>query len=263
MSEQTTTDWTSALPEETKAYVANKGWTDPAKAVESYVQLEKFMGAEKAGRGIVMPGEHATPEELNAFYGKLGKPAEVNGYEIKLPDGFPDPEFGKVAPAILHKHNLTKAQGEALLGDFAGMVMQGQQQRMEQEQAEFAKQETALKTEWGDQFDRNTEIAKRGAKKLGFSDEVIDQLEMKSGFAGVIKALHNAGMLLGEGQFVDSGFATKGAETLDALTAKRAALSKDADFGARFNHPDVAVNASAKAEWKDLEDKIAAARKRA
>lgn len=260
---ETTTNWTDGLSDDAKAFAANKGWTDPGKAVESYVQLEKFMGAEKAGRGIVMPGEHATPEEIGAFYTKLGKPADIAGYEIKMPDGFPDPEFSKVAPALLHKHNLTKAQGEALMGDFGAMVMQAQQQRLEQEQAEFAKQETALKTKWGDQFDRNTEIAKRGAKKLGFSDDVIDQLETKSGFAGVIEALHNAGMLLGEGQFVESGFAAKPAETLEALTAKRAALSVDKDFGARFNHPDVAVNASAKAEWKDLEEKIAAARKRA
>lgn len=260
---QTTTDWTASLPDETKAYVANKGWSDPSKAVESYLQLEKFVGAEKASRGVVLPNEKSTPEEINAFYSRLGRPQDVNGYEVKLPDGFPDPEFPKMALPLLHKHNLTKAQGEALMGDFAEMVTQGQKARMEAEQAEFVKQEAALKGKWADQFDRNVEIAKRGAKKLGFSDEIIDQLEAKTGFAGVIEALHNAGMLLGEGNFVESGFAAKAAETLEVLTAKRREMAADPTFGQRMHSSDPATKAAAEAEWKAIEDKIMEARKRA
>lgn len=249
--------WVDSLPETGKGFAVNKGWDSPEKAVQSYIELEKFVGADKAGRGVILPGDKATPEEISAFRAKLGVPADAAGYEIKLPDGFPDPEFGKIAAPLMHKHGIPKAAAEGLMADFVAQVAQGETARAAAEQAEFVKQETALKTEWGADFDKNTEIAKRGMKGLGFTDEVIDQIEAKAGFSGVLKAMHKAGLALGEGSFVDNTGQQGGfGETLDHLNAKRMAMYSDPAWAARFHANDP----SARNEAKALEDKIAAHR---
>jgi hypothetical protein len=249
------------IAEANRDYVKNKGWDSADKAVQSYVELEKFVGADKAGRGLVIPGEKATPEEVAAFRAKAagvagGIPESPDGYEIKLPDGFPDPEFGKVASSLLHKYHVPKGDAQGLMGDFMAMVSTGETERVKAEQAEFVKQETELKTEWGADFDKNAEIAKRGMKRLGLTDEIIDQMESKAGFASVIKAMHKAGTLLGEGKFIDGDVA--GGETMATLLAKRTALTKDTAWAQRFHAND----AAARTEWKALEEQIAAARAR-
>lgn len=253
------------VPENLKAVIGSKGWKGPADAVKSYDELFRFVGADKAGRGLVLPGDKATPEEIAAFRAKAasvagGIPDTVDGYEIKLPDGFPDPEFGKVAGELMLKHRIPKGDAQGLMADFVAQVAQGEQARAAAEQAEFVKQESALKSEWGVEFEKNVEIAKRGMKRLGFTDEIIDQLETKAGFAGVIKAMHAAGMAVGEGKFIDGGSdGGQFAETLDTLHARRMALYKDPAWAARFHANDP----TARNEAKQIEDKIAAARRTA
>lgn len=253
------TSWVDALPVEMKGFALNKGWDKEEKAVRSYIELEKIIGADKAGRTVVLPGEKATPEEIAAFHTKIGVPTDAAGYKIELPEDFPDPEFGKVAGPLMLKHGVPKAAGDALMADFVAQVQAGKKAQAEAEQAEFVKQEGALKTEWGPDFDKNVEIARRGMRKLGFTDEVIDQLETKAGFAGVIKAMHAAGVAVGEGKFVDAeGGAGSFGESHDHLMARRTALFKDPAWAQRFH----ANEPAARDEYRQLEDKIAAARKR-
>jgi hypothetical protein len=252
------------LPDNLKAVVANKGWKSPADAAKSYDELHRFVGAEKAGRGLVLPDpSKATPEELAAFRAKAasvdgGIPESPEGYGFKLPDDFPDPEFGKTASTLFHKHHVPKAIAEGLMQDFAAQVQAGEVARVQAEQKEFEKQEADLKSEWGVEFEKNCEIAKRGMKRLGFTDEIIDALEAKAGFAGVIKAMHQAGIAVGEGKFIDGGSdGGNFAESHDTLIAKRLALYSDKAWAARFN----ANEPTARNEARALEEKIAAARK--
>ena len=46
--------WYSGLPEETRGMVEIKGWKGPEDAIQSYANLEKMLGADKAGRGLVI-----------------------------------------------------------------------------------------------------------------------------------------------------------------------------------------------------------------
>ena len=262
-TQQTTapaTSWVDSLPDPVKGFAVNKGWKEPGQSVQSYIELERMVGADKAGRTVLLPGENATPEELAAFRGKLGVPTDATGYEIALPDGFPDPEFGKLGGGLLHKHGIPKANGEAFMADVIAQVQQGETDRAAAEQVEFAKQETALKTKWGPDYDKNTEIARRGMAKAGFSPELIDQIEAKAGFAGVMEAMHKLGMQLGEGNFVDDDASGGGGfgKSLDHLVAKRLALYSDAAWAARYHANDPAARNEAKA----IEEEIAAARRK-
>jgi hypothetical protein len=255
--------WGAEVSDDLKAVISNKGWKGPLDAVKSYGELHRFVGAEKAGRGLVLPDPtKATPEEIAAFRAKAasvdgGIPDAPEGYGFELPKDFPDPEFGKTASALFHKHHVPKGIAAGLMQDFAAQVQAGEQARIAAEQKEFEQQETALKTEWGVEFEKNCEIAKRGMKRLGFTDEIIDALETKAGFAGVIKAMHQAGVAVGEGKFIDGqGDGGNFAETLDSLHAQRLKLYSDPAWAARYNANDP----SARNEAAALEDKITKAR---
>jgi hypothetical protein len=251
------TSWTEGLPDDLKGLALNKGWDAPQKALESYRQLEQFMGADKAGRGVVLPGENATPEEIKAFHAKLGVPSTPDAYELAVPADFPDQTFAATASALYLKHSIPKANAQAMTADIMKMVGEGHAAEAAADQQRFAAEEAALKDGWGDKFDQNIEIAKRGAAKLGFTTEIIDQMETKAGFAGVIKALHQAGVMLGEGKFVDGGGAgggPAGNETLEQLQLRRTALAKDKAWAQRYH----ANEPAARREYDELNQKIAA-----
>jgi len=248
--------WTDGLPDELKGFALNKGWDEPVKALVGYRELEKFVGADKAGRAIVLPSDTATPEERAEFNRRIGVPDKADAYELPIPAEFPDPNFGKQASELFLKHSIPKANGQALIGDFMKLVQDGQAAESTADTQKFQAEEAALKDGWGEDFNKNIDIAKRGAKKLGFSDEIIDQLETKAGFAGVMKALHAAGVMLGEGRFVDAGGAGGNigdGETLDQLHARRSALVHDKSWSQRYH----ANEASARNEYDELNKKIA------
>lgn len=248
--------WTDSLPEDLKGFALNKGWDSGEKALVGYRELEKFVGADKAGRAVVLPGESATPEEQAEFHRRIGVPAAADGYKIEVPADFPDQTFAATAQGLLHKHHIPKANGEAFMADVLATIQAGQGTESAAELQRFQAEEAALKDGWGADFGKNIDIAKRGAKKLGFSDEIIDQLEAKAGFAGVIKALHAAGVMLGEGRFVDSGGAggdVAGAETLEQLQARRSSLVHDKAWSQRYH----ANEPTARREYDELNRKIA------
>ncbi len=258
-----TTNWVDTLPDPVKGFALNKGWDKPEKSVQSYIELEKMIGADKAGRTVVLPGDKATPEEVAAFRSKLGVPAEAKDYEITLPDGFPDPEFGNLASGLLLKHGVPKSAAQGLMTDFMAQVQAGETARLAEETKRFSGEMAELKTEMGADFDKKMELGKRAFAKAGMPTEVMDLIEDalhdkgKPGTAAMLKFAANLGEMLGEGRFVDADGGGSGfGETLAHLNAKRLALYSDPAWAARFHAND----AGARTEAKALEDKIAALR---
>jgi hypothetical protein len=248
-------DWTTSLPEPHRNLITAKGWKDPAQVLDGYANLEKFLGADKAGRGLILPGENATPEERAEFNRKIGVPDKPDAYTVTIPDGFPDPTLAQVGPALLHKHQIPKASGDALLAELVEITTKQHAAEAAIEQQKFEADEAGLKDEWGGKFDANMEIAKRGMAKLGFSQDIIDAIELKAGFGPVIRAMHQAGVMLGEGRFVEAG-GGQITETLEQLEAKRHALVNDRSWAQRFH----ANEPTARNEHAELERKIKAMR---
>jgi hypothetical protein len=260
------------LPDNLKAVVANKGWKSPADAAKSYDELFRFVGADKAGRGLVLPDpSKATPEEIAAFRSKAasvagGVPDKPEGYEIKLPDDFPDPEFAGVASAILHKRQIPKADAQALMADFTAQVMEGHKAQAAAEAAENKKQDEALRAEWGVDYEKKVEIARRAVKALDAPDGVIDLIDDHlrgkgaPGTADVVRWFAGLGEKVGEGKFIDGGSdGGNFAESHETLVAQRAKLYADKAWADRY----WANDATTRNEMAALEAKIAAARKRA
>jgi hypothetical protein len=228
-------DWTSTFDDSTRGVIQTKGWKTPADVIGSYTNLEKLLGADKAGRAIVPPKDDAAPEEFAAFYNKLGRPESVDGYKLPVPEGDTG-DFAKTAAGWFHKAGLNTKQAEALAGDwneFQSAVTEQQHEEFAQK-AEIDVQD--LKKAWGKDYEANAELAKRARRESGLTDEEGVKIERALGlkkaaevFATLGKQFSEAPMKGGEGD-VAGRF---GVTPADAK-AKIAALQKDTGWTAKY-----------------------------
>ena len=56
---------------EAKTFVESKGFKDPESLVTSYANMEKLLGADRAGRTVVLPKDANDAEGLKAFRAKM------------------------------------------------------------------------------------------------------------------------------------------------------------------------------------------------
>lgn len=242
-------DWTASFDEGTRGFIQTKGWKSPADVLGSYQNLEKLMGADKAGRGVVMPKDDAPAEEWAAFYNRLGRPEAPDQYKIPVPDGADD-GFAKTAANWFHEAGLTPKQAETLAAKW-NEHMGGTQQ---QQQAQFEQQSAIdlqdLQKAWGDQFEAKAELARRARRESGLSDAEGQAIERALGlkkaaevFAMLGKQFAEAPMKGGEG----APRANFGATPEDAR-ARISALKQDAGWTAKYLSGD----ADARSEFERL-----------
>lgn len=152
-------------PPEHKDYVANKGWKTPADVLTSTINLEKLIGADQAGRTIVLPKDANDVEGNKAFRAKLGVPDAPEAYELPVPEGTGG-DFAKTASAWFHEAGIPKAAAQKITENWNKHFGEVVKQQQAAEQAQLTQQMDALKGSWGEQFNANTELAKRSAKQF-------------------------------------------------------------------------------------------------
>lgn len=245
--------WWDGLPENLKTTAAAKQWKDPAAAVESYVNLEKIMGADKAGRTVMLPKDDATPEELGQFYKTLGVPDAADKYEIKVPEGMA-PEIIDEAKGWMHQANVPSKLAQQLVD----AVAKSEAAKMEQ----WAKQSKAdmndLSVEWGSKFEDNAEVARRAYRAAGLTPEQSERIEMIVGTKTFMSMFHKFGMNMAEAAAPSPGQGG-GQFVMNKAEAARKAdmLRSSPDFQARYLSPNNLVRQQAISELEEL-TKIAA-----
>jgi hypothetical protein len=241
-SPSSTHAWLGEVDELTLGYAQNKGWQNPNELLASYQNLEKLFGADRAGNTVTLPKEGATPEELSAFYNKLGRPSDPKGYGITLPEGV-DPTFSNDAMSKFHELGLSKQQGAELSNwwlQYAGGI---DSSNKEAQAATFAADEAALKQSWGQAYDQNLNVARNVAKALELDEKTVDSLQSVLGHKGVMELLTRIGSKSGEDSFVlgDGKAQFGGALTPAQAKAEIAALQQDRDFVAKYLNKDTAA----------------------
>jgi len=93
---------------------------DPAALAKKAFEQEKLIGGS-----IRVPGKDATKEELDAFYGKLGRPDKADAYEFAVPKDLPKdlPYDGNLATSFKQKAfelGLNPTQAAAIHDMFVG-----------------------------------------------------------------------------------------------------------------------------------------------
>jgi hypothetical protein len=223
--------WTGLLADEgNRKTVEAKGWATKGldDVVTSYRELES-----KLGKAIVPPGDDAKPEDLNAFYAKLGRPEKAEAYEFKLPEGLPEnfPYDGKAAEKYkvwAHDAGLPPKQAQAL----HDMYVKDTAAQLQAHQEAYAKSVEAahneLVKEWGDPksgtYERNQELANRAIRQLG-GTELLGELKAVGAFGpnGEVKSpkLAKALAKVGESLYAEDtmfGGPTAGANPFSSKT---------------------------------------------
>ena len=207
--------WYGQVDEATSAYITNKGWDNPVKAIESYRNLEKFAGGSKSL--VEVPGPDADDAKYAEFFNRLGRPETPDKYDFKMPEGG-DPALADWFRQTAHKHGLTAKQAGQLFNDWN--AMSGERMgAMEAESRQQSEKSIAdLKKEWGQGFDKQIDMGKRAVAALGFDEPTLSAYEAKLGTADMLKLFAKLGSKMGEDSFEDgnrgggAGFGTTPAE---------------------------------------------------
>ena len=242
-------DWLGQTDELTKGYVQNKGWDTPTKAVESYRNLEKLLGADKANNAVVIPKADADAKEWGAVFDRLGRPSAPDGYKVALPEGG-NQEFHNASLAKFHELGLTKAQGENLMSWYNEQVSQSSQAMDTERATRFAQEDFAVKQEWGAAYTQNLAQAQQAARGLGLDGDTIDKLSDALGHKATMNLLQRIGSKLTEDTFITpdnpQGFGS--ALTPGQAKAEIQSLMSDRDFTKKYLSGD----ASAKSKMETL-----------
>lgn len=156
---------------------------------------------------LLMPGADAKPEDWAAFYNKLGRPETPDAYEMEVPEG-DDGAFAKQVAPLLHEAGITGEQAKILSKGWNQMkisaeatLAQAAQDAATAQHTQNVAEETALKNEWGQQFDANMHHAKQAVSQFlpkEHAGDIIAAIESKVGYRKTIEMLHSIGKGLGE-----------------------------------------------------------------
>lgn len=223
------TDWRAGLDETIrgeKVFESIKA-KDATEALpllaKGYLESQKFVGGS-----IRVPKDDAKPEEWDAYYAKLGRPAKPEEYGIKAPEDMPvglweDDEIASFMQHA-HKNGLTKKQAEALAGWQAERVRLKIADGRQKHEAGV----TALREAWGPNYDRHLALAKRSAKQLG-GDEFVNFMA-ESGLGNhpaFVKVFSKAGAMMAEHGYIEGDTP---AESVEVIQSKIDAIMKSDEY---------------------------------
>lgn len=227
--------WDSVKDADTKAWAANKNYPSAEHALIAHRNLESLMGADKAGRTVLLPKDDNDAEGWKALSSKLGVPANPDGYKLPIPEGQADDGFARTAAGWFHAAGVPPRAANQIAQAWNAWVAEQVKAGVEADDAEDAKGMTALEQEWGANFAERRELAQRGyaefAKQFGLDDKAAFKRAVSVlGSANLTKLFHGLGSLTGEGSFkglnTGGGFGVNAREArsqIDQITADRAA----------------------------------------
>ena len=245
----TPTDWTTSFNDDSKGFVQNKGWKDPAQVVDSYRNLEKLLGAPQ-DQVIRLPKEDDAAG-WDSVMTRLGRPATPDGYKLEVPKEGGDPAFAKWASEQFHKQGLNEKQGKALAEGWNQRLMESQAAQKEAYTAKVTQEQAALKKEWGAAHDQNQAIAQRAVREFGVDAKAIDAMESAIGLQATVKFFHSIGSRMGEAAFVGGNGRSgdgNGPMTPAQANSQINALRQDPGFVQKY----VAGDAQARAKMEQL-----------
>lgn len=229
-----TAPWYGQADEATSAYITNKGWDNPMKAIESYRNLEKFAGGSKSL--VELPPDDAPPEKVAEFYDRLGRPKTPQDYGIAPPEGG-DKALAEWFTKTAHDHGLSAKQAKGLFDQWQAMTG-SRMQEMEAAQREASEQGIAsLKKEWGQQYEAQITAGRRAASSLGYDEAKLTALEAKMGTAEMLSLFATLGSKMGEPAFASNGRSgdAGGFGTSPAMAQQQLAdLKLDKEFMGRY-----------------------------
>lgn len=173
---------------------------------EATQMISRLSGTPDKDRIIIQPKPDATEAERNAFYQKLGRPADPKDYDfagLKFPDGDEvDDSLIQVFRQGAFKANLSKEAATTFAKDVLEYIGKAADTETAEATARIASESAELQRNWGGNFEANKFIAQQGALKLGIAPEAVQAMEKAVGYKAVMEGFLKAGIAFGEDRFV-------------------------------------------------------------
>ena len=145
------------IPENFREEKALDNFNNMEDFVKSYLHAQKLVGADK----IPVPNKHATEEDWNEVFKKLGAPNSPEDYKYNFKDQEMDQgqvqEFNKTA----HRLGLLPKQAEGLIKFYNEMNVNNAASQEEAAAQSQMNVEAELKKEFGPQYNKRLDQAKR------------------------------------------------------------------------------------------------------
>lgn len=235
-------NWVSGFEDsDLGAYAEAKGFhnTQPENVVNSYRNLEKLMGADKAGRTFTLPNEGASSDEMNTFYSKIGRPDDAAGYGLTATEGDTS-GFADAASAKFHELGISAKQASGLHEFWEGFTGTMQTKANDAQQISRVDAENALRSEWGAAYDTRLANVDKAAAAFGLGDSQLNGLREAMGPVEAMKFVYDLNSKIGDDTFDRGVVVDDGVMTPDQARAEQNKLLGDSEFLAAWtekSHP--------------------------
>lgn len=177
-------------------------FTDVPSLAKSYLHAQEQISK----KGVILPGQNASDEEWTQFYKSIGQP-EADKFDVKLPaETKINQEFVKAFKETAHKSGLLPKQAQGMLDWYLQSEKTFATEAHKQLVAEQEKGLGALKSEWGQGYDKQVAYARAAVRELGGPD--LSKYLDDTGFGNdpqLIRLMAKAGALLGEDKIRGDG----------------------------------------------------------
>jgi len=216
----------------TKAWAEAKGLQNGSfeNVLGSYHNLEKMVGADRAGRTITLLGDDASPEERDAYFNKLGRPESAAQYSVALPEGVTDDTRLNMMRNKAHELGISDAQFSGLAEADAAYISATVQGVNDKAVISAADAEAQLRTEWGAAFDLKVAGIDVAAHKLGLSDDQLNGLREAMGPVESMKFVDSLNTKIGDHNFDEGEKIIPGHKTPEQAREELDNLSLNKEF---------------------------------
>lgn len=190
------------IPESFKEEKSLQNFNNMEDFVKSYLHAQKLVGANK----IAVPNKHATEEDWQEVFNKLGRPENPDGYTYSFKEDEVDKAQLKAFNQQAHKLGLLPKQAESLIKFYNEMNLASAEQSQVQAQEKQLATEAELKKEYGPQFHKRLDQAKKLAVGT-LGEDFLNNTILKDGSRlgdnlAIIKAFSNLADKLSEDEIV-------------------------------------------------------------
>lgn len=201
--EQTTqNNFQDLIPEEYKGEKSLSNFKDMNDFVKSYLSAQKIVGADK----IPVPNKFATEDDWKAVFNKLGAPEKPEDYKYNFKEGEVDQQLLSNFNQQAHKLGLLPQQAESLIKFYNDMNEGSSVQAEENAAKSRINTENELKKEFGPQYVKRLDQAKRLASST-LGNDFLENTYLQDGSRlgdnlNVVKAFSNLAEKLSEDEVV-------------------------------------------------------------
>lgn len=239
------TPWHQGVEADTLGFWTNKGYkTEDPKAVateltKQYRELERHFGVPPE-RLAKLPGADSKPEDVKAFWSKLGVPNEAKDYDfsgVKFNGKDLEDSFVASLRTAMATAQVAKDKAPVIAQSFLNWLQDAELQSQTVTTARIAKEKSELEKSWGVNHQFNLLMADQGARRFGISNEEFARMGEVLGVGRASEMFRQIGEGLKEDGLVTAGSAPgQGGppRTAEGAQQRLAELEKNSDWRSRI-----------------------------